>query len=84
MWPCFQCCGTPLIPMMHVQLLQACQSCWHLFHLIVIPTAPTPPAQVGFSFYLRFSAELNEEASVELVTDSIEIEVVSFCLQYAF
>ena len=51
-----------------------------------MPIALTPLAQVanGFSFYLRFSAELNEEASIELVTDTIEIEVVSFCLQYAF
>ena len=70
---------------LHVQLLQACQACFCLFHLIVIPTAPTPPAQVGFSFYLRFSAELNEEASIDLVTDTIEIAVVSFCLSiYAF
>ena len=45
---------------------------------IVIPTALTPLAQVGFLFYLRFSAGLNEEASVERVTDTIEIEVVSF------
>ena len=43
-----------------------------------MPTAPTPPAQVDFLFYLRFSAEINEETSVELITDTIQIEVVSF------
>ena len=41
-------------------------------------TAITVTTPVDFMFYMRFSAELGTTLSTEFVTNTIEIEVVSF------